>query len=102
MKHTIPHSLDPKVALKVAEHAFNSYVERFKENSPSVRWKGNTADLTFNAKGVTLTGSFAVLPRAFEVDLTVPLVLRLFQGQAVKVIEEEVQRWVQKAKEGAL
>jgi hypothetical protein len=102
MKHTIPHGLAPHMALKAAHHAFDAYVARFAAHSPSVSWSGNQADIRFVANGVTLTGRLGVMPSAFELELTVPMLFRMFEGKAVKVIEEEVRAWVEKARLGQL
>ena len=50
----------------------------------------------------TLSGSLEVLARSIEMDLDVPFLLRPFKGQALSVIEGEINEWIQKAKTGAV
>jgi hypothetical protein len=103
MKHVVPHDLGQQRAKKVAESALASYADKFAKYSPSVRWvSDNRADIAFTVKGMSLGGSLEVLERAIEMDLDVPFFLRPFKGQALGVIEAEINEWIAKAKaEGA-
>jgi hypothetical protein len=103
MKHEIAHDLDANLAKKVAIHAFEAYQRRFSSYEPKMEWVGDQdARIDFNVKGMKLQGSIGIRPRAIELDLDVPFVLRLFKGKAIGVIEREVQNWIGKAKRGEL
>jgi hypothetical protein len=43
-----------------------------------------------------------VRPSSIDMELEVPFLLRVFQGQAVKLIEGEIKEWIGKAKQGQL
>jgi hypothetical protein len=103
MKQEISHDLGEPQAKLVAEKALSSYQKRFSDYSPQVVWKDPTrAEITFSVKGFSLAGSLAVSARAFTLELDVPLILRPFQGQAMTVIEKEIQAWIKKAKSGTM
>lgn len=103
MKHVVSHDLDEEQAKKVAHSAFDSYKTRFAEYKPSVIWDTDKrANIAFKVKGVTLKGGIEVQPKSFDLELDVPFLLRPFRGKALSVIEEEINKWVAKAKAGQL
>jgi hypothetical protein len=103
MKHTIAHDLDLATAKKAVDKAWESYQHRFAEYNPSLNWQRDTyADVGFSVKGVSLKGSMEVAPRELILSLDVPFLFRVFQGKAVKAIEEEVQAWIVKARNGEI
>ena len=103
MKHTISHDLSPELARKATESAFNAYIQRFPEYKPTANWISDTrAEITFDAKVKTLNGAIELRPSEIQLELDVPFVLRAFSGRAMKVVEEEIQEWIVKAKNGEL
>lgn len=103
MKHVVPHDLGQERAKAAAEAALTAYAEKFAKYSPKVSWaSSNSAQISFQVKGFTLSGSLEVLARSIEMDLDVPFVLRPFKGHALGVIEGEINEWIQKAKSGAV
>lgn len=103
MKHSVSHDLDLDTARKVTQKALESYQARFAEYHPEILWKDEcTAEVCFSAKGVTLKGLFSLTPNAIEMDMNVPLVLRMFQKKAVDVVDREIHTWIDKARQGEL
>ncbi len=103
MKHKIPHDLSPELAKKAADRAMESYTAKLAEYSPKVTWTTpDAAAITFKVKGISLSGSLALVPGAIELDLDVPFLLKPFQGRAINVIDREVREWIDKAKQGGL
>lgn len=103
MKHSISHDLPVDLAKQATEKAFEAYKARFGEYNPTFRWASDSkADIAFSVKGVSLSGSFTVLPKVIEMDLDVPFVFKIFQKKAVEIIEGEVKTWIGKAKNGQL
>jgi len=101
MKHAVHHGLGFETAKKVAEAAVGSYTERFQKYDPRITWKTDrNAEISFNVKGVSLRGVLEVGDDDIQMDLDVPFLLRPFKGKAISVIEEEINKWVQKAKSG--
>lgn len=103
MEHRVPHDLDTALAKKAAERAFEAYAQKFAKYQPTARWTTDTScDISFSVKGITLRGKIALAPKAIEMDLEVPFLLRVFKGQAIGVIEKEIRKWLEKAKKGEL
>ena len=103
MKHVIQHDLDMPTAKRVADRAFAEYKSRFPDYHPSSTWVSDTrADVSFNAKGVKLSGAMLIEPGSIVLDLDVPFLFRLFQSKAIEVIDREVRLWVDKAHAGEL
>jgi hypothetical protein len=103
MKHKVPHDLGQEKAQLVAKKAFDAYKERFAKYNPTATWADDShAKISFSAKGMTLSGDVEVNPSDITLDLDVPFLLRPFKGKAVAIIEEEIQKWIGKAKAGEL
>lgn len=103
MKHSVPHSLPLDAARKVAQHAMEAYQARFAEYHPTITWiSDHLAEVSFKAKGVSLKGSFEIFADRIEMDMEVPLLLRMFKQKAVDVVEGEINKWLAKAKSGEL
>jgi hypothetical protein len=103
MKHSVVHDLGRDQAKRVAESAWNSYSSRYANYSPSCEWVNDyKANIGFIVKTVKLKGSIDVNDKDIELDLDVPFLLRPFKGQALKVIEEEIRKWIGKSKSGEL
>jgi hypothetical protein len=103
MKHSIPHDLTPELARKATERAFDTYQQRFPDYKPTSKWVSpSRAEITFDAKVRTLNGAIELKPNEIELELEVPFVLRVFSGRAMKIVEEEIQEWITRAKNGEL
>jgi hypothetical protein len=101
MKHVIQHDLDNPTAKRVVDRAFAEYQRRFPDYHPSLTWANDLrADVSFNAKGVKLSGAMLVEPHSIVLDLDVPFLFRLFQSKAIEVIDREVRLWIDKAHAG--
>ena len=53
------------------------------------RWDGDTLHFAFTAQGQHISGSLEVKDKEFELNATLPLMLRLFEGQIQKTIEQQ-------------
>src|SRR5688572_10324121 len=103
MKHSVPHDLGQEKAKKAAEAALAQYSQKFAKYNPKTQWVGdNKANISFNIKGMTLSGTMEVLANAIEMDLDVPFLFRPFKGQALGIIEGEIKAWIAKAKKGEI
>lgn len=103
MKHAVPHDLSIDAAKQAASAALAAYQQRFADYNPTITWVNETlAEVNFKAKGVTMKGSFEILPDRIEMDMEVPFLLRMFRQKAIDVVEGEITKWVTKAKTGQL
>lgn len=91
------------MAKKATEKAFAGYKERFASYNPTADWVSDTrAEIGFSAKGVKLDGAVELEPDRIVLELEVPFLFRMFQGKALKIVEEEITEWIERAKAGEL
>lgn len=103
LKHEIHHGLSLDLAKKAIDKAMEAYSERFHDYNPTFAWTSETkARLGFRAKGVGVDGEIEIAGPKIFVDLDVPFLLRIFKGKAIEVIDREVKKWVEKARNGEL
>ncbi len=103
MKHGVPHDLGMEQAKKAAQAAFASYSERFAKYRPTATWTtDDRAEVSFTVKGVTLRGVLEVRPTSIDMDLDVPFLLRPFKDRALGAVDQEINRWIEKAKRGEI
>ncbi len=103
MKHSIKHDLPPAQAKAVLAHAFASYAERYPKYAPTLDWTNDReATFGFDVRGKTLRGRAAVNASDIAVELDVPFVFAMFKSVAVQRLDEEAQKWINKAKAGEL
>lgn len=101
MKHSVPHDLGQERAKQAAEAAIAAYGQKFAKYAPQTTWVTPArANISFNVKGMTLSGSIEVLAKSIDLDLEVPFLLRPFKSQAIHVIENEIREWIDKARAG--
>lgn len=103
MQHSIPHDLDQATARLATHKALDSYRARFAEYKPEGSWRNDDeASIRFTIAGKTLDGRVFVRPSVIDLELDVPLLFRPFRSIAIRVIEEEIQGWIAKARSGEL
>jgi len=103
IKHTIHHGLELALAKRAIGEAMDAYSARFADYSPTFAWEtDHIGRVAFHAKGVTVVGEIEIIGPNVTVDLEVPLILRLFRGKAMEVIDREVKAWCEKARNGEL
>ena len=96
MKHSVPHSLGHDRACSVTKKALGSYCEKFSDYSPKIDWANDSeARIGLSIMGMTITGKVQVTDSSIDLDLSVPFMLRPFQGKAVQVIENEINKWIE-------
>lgn len=98
MKHRVSHGLTQERAKAVAVRAWEEYAQKYARFHPTCTWSDDTrAAIAFSAKGVQVTGDITLEPGAIAFEMKVPLLLRMFQKQAMGAIEAEVRKWVARA-----
>jgi hypothetical protein len=95
VRHSVPHSLETAAARHLLERAFTHYETRYPAYEPSLSWlEPQRAEVRFSARGIKLAAQVELLPGEVVVEMKVPLLLRPFQGAAIKAIDREVNRWL--------
>jgi hypothetical protein len=95
MKHVLHHDLDVEQSKRVAEKALKEYRERFSQYNPTLVWLSDKrAQVSFAAKGMTVSGFVELTRGAVEVDVEVPFLFRMFRKPAMKVLDNELKRQI--------
>ena len=103
MKHSIPHDLDHELARRATRRAMEEYRTRFAQYQPSGTWVSeDRMDVSFVAGGRQMKGTLDVLADRIDIEMDVPLLFRPFQKTAMKVIGDEIQSWINRARAGEL
>lgn len=103
VKHEIRHDLPPDLLKKAVQKAADTYCEKYAKYHANAEWKGdNRVTVNFNVKGIKLAGTMDLQPHVIGMEMDVPFALRLFKKQALDAIENEVRKWVDRAKAGDL
>lgn len=103
IKHEIHHGLELPLAKKALDKAMEAYSARFSDYSPYFRWTDErNAELGFSARGVKVQGDMEIRGEKVLVDIEVPFILKVFKGRAMQVIEDQVNEWVERARNGEL
>lgn len=103
MTHRIRHGLDLEIAKKVAEKAIETYTAKYAEYNPSFKWTTPTSgDLSFSFNGTKLSGKVSIEGPDIVIDMKIPFLMKMFIGPAMKMVTEEVNKWVKAVKEGRI
>jgi len=104
MKHKIPHDLDIGLARRATRAALEGYRKQFPQFSPGGTWTDDdNASVWFVTPVGRIEGTITVMAKAVQLHLTkLPWAARPFRRQAVKIVEDEVNHWIKKAKNGKL
>lgn len=103
MKHVIEHGVTQQQAKEAIEAAIKVYSRKFPQFSPRSEWPDDhRAKVSFTVKGRTLTANIEIHSKTIESEMQVPFLFLPFRGRALKVIEDEIRKWVARAKSGEI
>lgn len=103
MKHSMHHDLGIALARKATRRALETYRANFSEYDPRGAWiDEDHAQVQFTVLGKTLKGTVEVKPSEVLLELDVPLIFRAFRSIAMKVVEDEINQWLDRARRGEL
>jgi hypothetical protein len=102
MKYVVKHGLADRAKVRgVVEKAYEAYKTRLADHQPSLRWKGaDRGEIEFTVLRKTLTVDVAIDDRELRLEADMPFLFRPFQGKIERVLGEEVQKWLTKARAG--
>jgi putative polyhydroxyalkanoic acid system protein len=91
MQVKIPHQFSQAQAKERVMRALNEARQKIGEQATIEKeeWQGETLHFSFTAQGQSISGTFEVREGEFELNATLPLMLRMFEGQIKKAIEEQ-------------
>lgn len=95
VRHAISHALPQDEAQKLIDRAFAHYLERYPKYEPTLHWQDpQHGEICVSIRGYKLHARVVLGPGETVVEMDVPMLLRPFQGTAVRTIEREAQRWL--------
>jgi hypothetical protein len=95
MKHVLEHNLDLATSKQIAARALGEYEKRLAKYEPKIRWVDDQrAEVSFQAKGIHISGTIELRPGAVEIDLDVPFLFRAFKGPAIRVLDDELRKLI--------
>lgn len=91
MQVTIPHKFTKDEAVKRVKMALEEARTKIGDQATIDReeWQGDTLHYGFTAQGQSISGTFEVREKEFELYAKLPLMLRMFEGKIKKAIEEQ-------------
>jgi hypothetical protein len=103
MRHRIDHHLDIQAARQLIDEVFAAELAAHPRHEPTLEWLSeHKARVSAELLGVELE-LFAELTRdSIQLSCEVPWSLRIFTGAALRVIDEEAQRWLREYEERQL
>ncbi len=93
MQFNIPHRFSKQEASIRVKKLLQEVGPRLagKATIDEERWEGDTLHFAFTAEGQHVSGSLMIKDREFDVTVTLPLMLRLFEGKIKRAIEDQVK-----------
>lgn len=91
MQIAIPHKFSRAEAKERVMLALREAREKLGSQATIDReeWAGDTLHFGFTVQGQSISGTFEVRDSDFELNATLPLMLRMFEGRIKKAIEEQ-------------
>lgn len=104
MKYNVEHGLDdPSRVRVVVEKAYSAYEERLRDYRPSMSWVGDKrAKIGFTVMSQSVTAELEFDDKELRIDGKVPFLFRPFQGKIESVLGREMDKWLQKARDGEI
>ena len=100
MNRTFPHGLSLPAAKQITRIALADYQRKLAEYAVSVAWASDaTANVTFVILNTVIKGVISVTALDIEIEVDVPLKLKLFEGVALKAVEKEIRACIDNAKQ---
>ena len=102
-RHTVKHDLTRKQAHEAINTALQVYCRKFPQYEPRLSWvTQNRAETEFRVKGRKLVAEVEIHDDRLDMAMDVPLFFLPFRGPALRVIENEIRKWLARAKAGEL
>jgi hypothetical protein len=87
----------------VIDKAYESYAERLADYSPNITWRGDReATVDFTVMRKTIDATFYITDEEVRIEGNIPFLFKPFQGRIERVLAEEIDRWLAKAKAGEI
>src|SRR5690349_12547110 len=101
VSNQLKHGVTQEQARRAIDTALKVYCRKFPEYQPHTRWLNpHRAETTFHYKRMTLVAKVAVHNEHIDMGMDVPLLFYPFRNRALAFIENEIRKWLARAKAG--
>jgi hypothetical protein len=93
MHLALPHRLSRSEATARVRNALEEGRAKIREKGTidEERWEGSTLHFAFTGQGQHVSGTLEITDTQFIIDAKLPFMLRLFEGQIEKAIQQQAQ-----------
>jgi hypothetical protein len=104
MKYVVKHQLPELDRVKtVIDKAYEAYAKRLEDYSPKIKWHNDReATVDFTVMRKKIEANFTITEEEVQINGTIPFLFRPFQGRIEKVLGEEIEKWLAKARAGEI
>ncbi len=103
VNNTLRHEVTHQEAREAIRTALAVYCRKFPQYQPTTAWLDeNKAHTSFRYKHFSLVAEVEVLGDRIEMGMDVPLLFWPFKTAALALIENEIRKWLARAKAGEL
>ena len=97
MKVVKPHNMTRQAAAEKIVSSFDEFVSGFDDTVSGVThaWTDSTLEFEFRARGLNFKGTLDVTETDYEVELSIPLALRPFEGLVAEKLEEGLEDFLE-------
>ncbi len=104
MKYVAKHGLPDRSRVKaVVEKAYETYKVKLADHKPALSWTTDSeGELAFSVLGKTLRVGIHITDIEVRIEGDMPFLFRPFQGKVERVLGEEIEKWIVKARAGEI
>lgn len=104
MKYSVQHGLpDRKRVRVVVEKAYTAYEERLSDYKPELDWETDErSTISFTVMSQSIRAVVEFDDDELRIDGKVPLLFKPFQRKIESVLGSEMEKWLEKARNGEI
>ncbi len=104
MKYSVQHGLSERSRVHtVVEKAYLAYEARLSDYKPKIEWVSDErATIAFTVMSQSITAVVEFDEKELRIDGKVPFLFKAFEGKIEKVLGNEMNKWLEKARAGEI
>ena len=104
MKYSVQHGLPDRDRVRVCvEKAYGAYEERLSDYKPKLDWEAeDRATIAFTVMSQSITAVVEFNEEELRIDGKVPFLFKPFQAKIESVLGSEMEKWLEKARNGEI
>ncbi|MCH9682166.1 MAG: polyhydroxyalkanoic acid system family protein [Deltaproteobacteria bacterium] len=104
MQYSVQHGLPERSRVRtVVEKAYEAYEQRLAAYKPSMNWAtDDTASIEFTVMSQSVSASIEFDDQELRIDGKIPFLFKPFQKKIEAVLGSEMEKWLDKARNGEI